>query len=96
MFAPQRCVIAALTSRRRCCIQAAARAQQMLQRIDFDDVASTLCLPMWVGTISPRMYDQHVAPGAIQPCQHDHLGADLQITQALATGRCGDARNRGY
>src|SRR2546425_2012059 len=37
-----------------------------------------------VGRIAPGMDDQHVAPGTIQPCQHDDFIADSQIAQPVA------------
>src|SRR2546430_13018689 len=38
----------------------------------------------WVSRIAPRMDGQHVAPGAIEPRQHNHLVTDLQVAQSLA------------
>ena len=38
----------------------------------------------WVSGIAPGMDGQHVAPGAIEPRQHDHLVTDLQVAQSLA------------
>src|SRR5205807_2312835 len=38
----------------------------------------------WVSRLAPRMDGQHVAPGAIEPRQHNHLVTDLQVAQSLA------------